>query len=133
MLINLNEELLQSVLDDAGDFILTPEHEEAIVELESAYRTINEAYKALQEKLKENAQIVDGNAQVFETDRLRITISESGAQYSLQDAQKCPPDVLKVTLDTDALKNYLKEHDGIAPDGVVEKQRSKAVRIKVKA
>lgn len=128
-MINIDLDKLNE-LKEAKDFTSNREVEISLISLLEAKKQLDTVYDEVRDALKTNVQ--NEGLQFLEGERVKVTISQSGARYELVSPQACPPEVLEVKLNPKAVDAYL-ENNNKLPDGVEELEtRSTSIRISVK-
>jgi len=128
-LITVNKDRLDKLITQASRFVEDRDSQEALIELLNAQKEISDKLDFLKKLLKLSLE-TDGLSFV-EGDLVKVTTYDSGSRYKLVDEQSAPPEVLEVKLSPKAVENYV-ENNNQLPSGVIEVERSKAIRITLK-
>lgn len=129
MLVQVNQPQLNEVIAKVLEFPKDGSVENAIVELTSARQIIEDAYKGLTDALKQ--KMAEAGLQSVEGQIARVSVSSSGAKYSVKDLKEVDPSLLELKLNPTAVAAYEKEN-GALPKNVNYAPRSTACRITIK-
>jgi len=116
---------LSEVLKLASGFNNEQSVENDIAELLEAYKTILDAYACLKQVF------TDSEWDSIEGSRVKVVKYQTGSRFSLVDPKLVPPELMEVKLNTKAVEEFVKEKN-VLPEGVVEKERSLAVKVTLK-
>lgn len=135
--ITINVEDLGVLVEEGGKLVATPEAEEFLVKLLLMQSQVDDAIKRAAQVIEEKALELNPNFSSIRSDLIKVAYKTYGAKYTIDDSklQYLPKEVYKTTVkhtvDTKALENYTKEHDGMLPDGILVKDRKKSMSIKL--
>jgi hypothetical protein len=136
--MNIDIEKLKKLTADADKIFISPEGEEVLIQLLAIQEQVDEAIKAAKAKLEKTALELNPLFSSIQADKIKVFYRAYGSKYKIDESkvQFIPKELytIKTTYaaETDAVDQYIDQHEGKIPDGISEPDREKQISISLK-
>lgn len=126
---------LQALVEEGKNITVTPKAENALVALLELQDKVADAISQAKKVIEEKALELNPNFASVRSDKVRVYYRANGPKFSVDESkvQFLPKDTykMKVTYSPESkiLDKYAKDHDGLLPDGIIVRERTKSLSI----
>lgn len=126
---------LQALVEEGKNITVTPKAENAMVALLELQEKVQEAIDQAKKVIEEKALELNPNFSSVRSDKVRVYYRAHGSKFAIDESkvQFLPKDTYKMKVtyspDSKVLDQYAKEHNGLYPDGVIIRERTKSLSI----
>ena len=134
--LELDSDKVAEMCKTAEGVALTPDAEQALLQLLDVQERINNFVEIVKAKIVENAMQFGDDFVALKTDNLKLEYRAFGSEFELEDHATVDTTFVtlteRMTVNVKAVKDFMAEHEGQLPTGIVRRERTKTLVIKRK-
>lgn len=136
--MKINIENLDQLKKEADKIFISSEGEEVLVQLLEIQQQVELAIKEAEALLEKTALSIDPNFKSIQADKIKVYYRAYGSKYKLDETNidKLPTNlyetVTKYKAIPEAIEKYVDENKGSIPVGIIENERIKSLKFKLK-